>query len=282
VPGVDLVGLGGRIAEALRGDGVHDDRPTEGAGPAQRGLHDLDVVPVDRADVLQAEVLEHALRGEHVLEALLDRVQRVVERGTDHGRALQRLAHLEQGVLVAGAQAEGGQRVGHSPDGRRVRPAVVVDDDDDRPVLRGRDVVQRLPGHAAGERPVAHDGDHGAGVPADGEGLGQPVGVGQRRRRVAVLDPVVLALRAARVPGEATALAQPLEPLDAPGEHLVHVGLVAGVEDDRLAGRLEHAMEGDRQLDAAQVGAQVAAGLGDAGDEGVADLRSQGGQLVGR
>src|SRR4028119_998118 len=62
VPGVDLIGLGRRVAEALGGDGVHDDRTAEGPRPAQRRLHDLDVVAVDRADVLQAEVLEHALR----------------------------------------------------------------------------------------------------------------------------------------------------------------------------------------------------------------------------
>ena len=46
---------------------------------------------------------------------------------------------------------------------------------------------------------------------ADGEGLGQPVGVGQRGGGVAVLDPVVLALGAARVAGQAAALAQPVE-----------------------------------------------------------------------
>jgi hypothetical protein len=91
----------------------------------------------------------------------------------------------------------------------------------------------------------------------------------------------VVALRAARVAGQATALPQPLEALDPPGEHLVHVGLVAGVEDDGLARRLEDAVQRDRQLDAAQVGAEVAPGLGDAGDEGVADLGRQDRQLVG-
>ena len=40
------------------------------------------VVPVYRADVLQTEVLEHPLRGDHVLEALLDAVQ-----GFVHGTA---------------------------------------------------------------------------------------------------------------------------------------------------------------------------------------------------
>ena len=55
--------LGGRVAAALLGEHVHDDRAAEVAGLAQRVLHGLLVVPVDRADVLQAEVLEHAPAG---------------------------------------------------------------------------------------------------------------------------------------------------------------------------------------------------------------------------
>jgi hypothetical protein len=51
---------------------------------------------------------------------------------------------------------------GQAADGRRVRPLVVVDHDHDRPVDGGGDVVQRFPGHAAGERAVA---DHGYHVP---------------------------------------------------------------------------------------------------------------------
>ena len=216
-----------------------------------------------------------------VLEALLDRVQRVVERRADHRGLVQRLADGEQRLLVAGPQPQAGQRVGDAADGRRVGAAVVVDHDDDRPVLGGGDVVQRLPGHAAGQRAVADDGDDGPRVTADGEGLGQPVGVGQRGGGVAVLDPVVLALGPARVARQAAALAEPVEALDPAGEHLVHVGLVAGVEDDRLARGVEHPVQRDGQLDAAEVGAEVATGPRHAGDQRVADLGGERGQLVG-
>ena len=41
----------------------------------------------------------------------------------------------------------------------RVRALVVVDDDDQRAVLGGGDVVQRLPGHTAGQRAVTDDRD---------------------------------------------------------------------------------------------------------------------------
>ena len=77
---VGLVPLGRVVAEALAGDRVHDHRAVELLGLGERLLHRRPVVAVDRADVLQAEVLEEALRGDGVLEALLHRVQRVVRR----------------------------------------------------------------------------------------------------------------------------------------------------------------------------------------------------------
>ena len=76
---------------------------------------------------------------------------------------------------------------------RGVGALVVVDDDDERQVGLGRDVVEGLPRHATGEGAVADDGD---GVPValaphDPAG-GDAVRPGQRRRRVGVLDDVVL------------------------------------------------------------------------------------------
>jgi hypothetical protein len=195
---------------------------------------------------------------------------------------VQRLPDLQQRLLVARSQPQRGQGVGDPADGRAVGAAVVVDHDDDGPVVRGGDVVERLPGHAAGQRTVTDDSDDRPRVPPDGEGLGQPVGVGQRGGGVAVLHPVVLALRPAGVSGEPAALAQSLEALDPAGEHLVHVALVPGVEDDRLARGVEDAVQGDGQLDRAEVRAQVPTGPGDAGDQRVTDLRGQRRQLVGR
>jgi hypothetical protein len=91
---------------------------------------------------------------------------------------------------------------------------------------------------------------------------------------VAVLDDVVLGLGPARVPGEAAALLEPAEVLPA-GEELVHVRLVAGVEDDPVAGRVEHPVDGERELDHAQVGAQVAPGPRHLLDQEPADLPGQ-------
>ena len=111
--------------------------------------------------------------------------------------------------------------------------------------------------------------------------LGDAVGPGQRGRGVGVLDDVVLGLGPARVAREAALLLEPAEVVPA-GEQLVHVGLVAGVEDDRVARRVEDPVQRDGQLDHAEVGPEVPAGLGDGVDEEGPDLLGQGGQLLRR
>ena len=148
-------------------------------------------------------------------------------------------------------------------------------------LLGGGDVVQRLPAHAAGERAVADDRDDVALLAAQRERLGQAVGVGQRGRGVAVLDEVVLALGLARVAGEAAALAQQVEAVLAAGDDLVHVRLVAGVEQEPVLGRVEDPVQREGELDHAQVGAEVPAGAGDLRDQEVADLGGEEVQLLG-
>ena len=118
---------------------------------------------------------------------------------------------------------------------------------------------------------------------ADVLGHGQPVGVAQDRGRVAVLDPVVLGLVPARVARHAAGLAQLLEALLAAGDELVDVGQVAGVPQDAVVGGVEHPVEGQGELDDAQVGAEVAAaGAGDGAHDEVADLLGQRGRAPAR
>ena len=231
---VGLVLLGGVVAEALAGQRVHDHRAAEPLGLRERLLDRGAVVAVDRPDVLEPEVLEEALRGERVLEALLDRVQRVVRRVADARDGVEAPLDLVEGLLVARVGAQRGERVGQAADGRGVGAAVVVDDDHQPAGAGDGDVVERLPGHAAGERAVADHGDDVAVLALDRVGLGQAVGVAERGRGVGVLDDVVVALGPARVAGQAALLAQVLELRDAAGEQLVHVGLVAGVPHDAV------------------------------------------------
>ena len=90
---MELVGdvlLGGVVAVALAGQRVHDHRAAEPLGLGQRLLDRMPVVAVDRADVLQAEVLEQALRREGVLHALLHGVQASYTAGPTPRTALSR------------------------------------------------------------------------------------------------------------------------------------------------------------------------------------------------
>ena len=112
---------------------------------------------------------------------------------------------------------------------------------------------------------AAHDAARGDAVrPSDSE-----------RRRVGVLDDVVLGLGAARVAGQAALGAQPGEVVPA-GEQLVHVGLVPGVEDHGVARRVEDPVDGDGELDDAEVGPEVAPGARDLLDEEAPDLLARG------
>ena len=60
----------------------------------------------------------------------------------------------------------------------------------------------------------------------------------------------------------------------------MHVALVAGVEDDGVTRGVEDPMDGDGQLDDAEVGAEVSAGSAHAPDQEGADLFRELLQLV--
>jgi hypothetical protein len=71
------------VAEPLLGDTVHNHRSTEPFRASQSLFDGFPVVTVNGPDVLQPEVFEQSLRSEHVFEASLDAVQRVVQRLAD-------------------------------------------------------------------------------------------------------------------------------------------------------------------------------------------------------
>lgn len=89
------------------------------------------------------------------------------------------------------------------------------------------------------------------------ERLGQPVRVRQRRAGVARLHPVVLALGTRRIPRQPALLTQGCEVLAASGQHLVDVGLVTGVEDDRIVRRVEYPVQRQGEFHHSQVRPQM-------------------------
>ncbi len=265
-------------------------------------------MPVDRPDVAHAERLEERGRLEHLAHGRLDRLDRLLRRAPHDRDVAEEPLEAPLAAHVRRVQAGSGEGVRHPVadarddpgalllrlwrlDGpgrderrhrRRVAAAVVVEDDDDAaPAVA--EVVECLVRHPAGHRSVTDDGDDvtvgvGAGVACDGE----PVGVGEHRRGVAVLDVVVLALGPTRVPGQTPGLAQAGEPVAPSGHELVDVCLMAGVPQNRVGRRLEHAVHGERELHGPEVRSQVAAVLGDREHDEVPDLARQLLQLVER
>ena len=90
----------------------------------------------------------------------------------------------------------------------------------------------------------------------------------------------MIRLDSGRVPGEASLFTQCRKVLAA-GNKLVDVGLVAGVPQDRVFGRVEDAVQRQSQLNDTKVWAQVAAGFGDRVDQVVTDFAGQVDQLNG-
>ena len=224
--------LGRGVAPPLLGDDVDDDRFGVLAGASEGELDCRDVVAVDRAGVLDPQVLEEGRGDEDVLEPLFEAVQGV--EGGPAGDALRQERALDprQDALVAGIGAQRVEVVGQSPDGGGVGAAVVVDDDDQVAIRGVGDVVQGLPGHSPGHGPVPDDGDDVALVVAlQVVGPGDSVSPGQGGGGVGVLHDVVDGLGARGVAGQAAPLPQMSEVLTA-GEQLVDVGLVPGVEHD--------------------------------------------------
>ena len=154
-----VVVLGRRVAAALLGEHVDDDRALgrQLDGVAERRLELGDVVPVDRPDVAHAERLEERRWLEELADGRLDRLDGLLGRGADERHLAQELLELALPPHIDRVEADVGQRarqpvadprrsgVGCSSastlvarpvgrevgDRRRVAAAVVVEHDDD-------------------------------------------------------------------------------------------------------------------------------------------------------
>ena len=120
-------------------------------------------------------------------------------------------------------------------------------------------LIEAFERQAAGERTVADDGDDAVVLLAEVARDGDAERRGDRRRRVAGVEDVVLRLLALAESGDPVVLADGVERVAAAGDELVRIALVAGVEDDLVARRVEDVVQRERELDDAEVAAEMAA-----------------------
>ena len=149
--------LGRRIALALLGHAVHQHRTVVGAVAqvAQDRQQVVQVVAVDRAHVVEAELLEQGAAGHHAAGVFLGPPGR---RSPSAWAARGHLLGRPRAGPV-GLRRQQPREIGaHGADRRRDRHVVVVQDND-QPRAHGAGVVHRLVGHARGHRAVTDHGD---------------------------------------------------------------------------------------------------------------------------
>ena len=84
---------------------------------------------------------------------------------------------------------------------------------------------------------------------------------GECRSRMTRAVAVVLALAAQEKAVQPLVLPDCRKAVESPGEKLVDIALVADIKNELVLGCIENSVQGDRQFDDAEVGAQMTAGF---------------------
>ena len=148
--------LGRGVALALFGHGVNQDRAlAKFLDVVEDGQQVFQIVPVDRADIVEAQFLEQRAAGEEGAGEFLGAACRLVQEGGEFGdHGLGRLA----GAAIDRAGDQTGQ-VGPQGAGGGSDGHVIVVKNDNEARVHGPCIVHRLIGHAGRHRTVADDGN---------------------------------------------------------------------------------------------------------------------------
>ncbi len=152
------VGFGQLVALAFFGHHVQELRPRQAPDVLQHRDQGVEVVAVDRSDVVEAKFFEQGDRQHQALGPFFEPPRQLQQRRR-HAQHL--LAHLFGGRVKAPAQ-ELPQVAVQRPHRRADRHVVVVEDHQQLGLLQHAGVVERLEGHAGGHGAVT---DHGHRVP---------------------------------------------------------------------------------------------------------------------
>ncbi len=267
------------VSRALLRHHVHHDRAIHSEHQPQHLAQLTDVVPVDGRRAHNTKLLvDHRFGQEHVLHGILGALTELRKGATEPAARFQPILHALAHTAIAVGSAQVAEMLHERAHVARDGHLVVVQDDD-HGQLFGADVVQRFERHAARHRRIADDGDDLLVGAVHDTRLGVAGGHRQRIGGMAGRMRIVGALARTREAGEAMVGAQGVELLQAARHQLVRIGLMPHIEDELVGGRIQQAVACQDDLHRAQRRGHMTAGLRRGGDDLLADLIGQDGQL---
>ena len=276
----DGIGAGLGHAVSLGGQDVQEDGTLLVLDVGQPAAQGGQVVAVDGSEIAETQLLEEHAAGQEGLEAVLDLFEGLRGHAAHERNPTQKLANLPLGVLVEGRQPGLVEAVGESADARANGHLVVVEDDQEV-LAQAASVVEGLEDDARGQGTVADDG-HGMGIgPAEEIVAGlQAEAAGNGAAGVAGHERVVGALLGVGIAHEAAARADGVELGEAAGDQLMRINLMAGIPDEPVLGEVEGQVQGEAQLDDAEVTGEMSGADGKDPDQLVAHFLGQVAELA--
>ena len=187
------------------------------------------IVAVDGTEVFEAELLKEDGGPQHAFRGFLGAADNF-----DCGLAAEALNEARGSVvqmLVVLIGHDAVEVAGNGADIAIDRPLIVIEDNDHAPGVNG-DVIERFKCDAIGEGGVARDGDDMLMAAGKVAGHGHSKRGGKRGAGVTGAVAIVLTFGAQHESVETAGLANGVKTVEAAGENLVNVGLVADVEED--------------------------------------------------
>ena len=267
--------LGGRVPLPLAGEHVQQDRLiVDGGRHPQMAFHFLDIVPVHRTDVVEAQGLEKHTRREYGLEAAVRAMgvfrHFIANAGDGLEPVLDFPAYPARPAAFHVAAEEEGQRADIVGD----RHLVVVQDHDEAPAHVAR-LVQPFKGQPSGEGAVSDDREHMVFLSRQIPSHRHAESRGNGCRGVSDAEMIKRAFFDFRKTADASKLAQGMEVFRPSGQQLPCVALVPHIPDELVFLRVEYGKERERQLDDAERGGQMPSVGGNRADNGLAQFRRQ-------
>src|SRR5262249_6882547 len=202
----------------------------------------IEIMPVDWADIIKAELLEQSAARPEAARKLLGAggTPFPILRQKPLGKLLQEAA--EAPVGPAGDQL--GKIGAHRADRRRDRHVVIVEDDA-WARIDGAAIVHAYIAQARANRAVAISRKDVVLLAGGVARARHPEARRDRGRGMAGTEGVVLALGPFAEAGEPASLTQRADAVAPAGQDLVGIGLVADVPDQLVVRRIEHVVERD-------------------------------------